>query len=155
MEMDRDNRIAMFVGAGLGAALMFMLDPGRGARRRALVKDKTARMLRLGGRAVRDRGHDIGNRLTGTVAEIRSRRSPPPADDQLIERVRAELGHHVEHAKAIEVVAEDGSVTLRGTVPSEQLDEVLNTVRSVNGVRDVRSEMEIQNSLAKPPSSES
>src|SRR5258706_11134393 len=60
MEMDRENKIALFVGAGLGAALMFMLDPGRGARRRALVRDKTAKIFRRGGRVIHDRTEDIG-----------------------------------------------------------------------------------------------
>jgi len=58
MERDRDKQIALFVGAGLGAALMFMLDPARGARRRALVRDKTVKVLRQGGRAIQDRSED-------------------------------------------------------------------------------------------------
>ena len=141
---DRDKEIALLIGAGLGAALMFILDPARGGRRRALVRDKSLKVLRRGGEAIQERTEDIGNRLTGAVAELRGRRASPPTDLQLEERVRAELGHKVEHAKAIEVFAEDGKVTLRGDVLREELDDVLDAVRGVHGVSDVRSEMMVR-----------
>ena len=95
MEFDRENQIALLVGAGLGAALMFILDPGRGARRRALVRDKTGKLLRHSGRAIRDRSEDIRNRISGTAAEIRAKDSTPPTDHQLEERVRAVAAHPV------------------------------------------------------------
>jgi len=155
MELDRENKLALFVGAGLGAALMFMLDPGRGARRRALVRDKTAKIFRRGGRVIHDRTEDIGNRLTGTVHEIRARRAPPPTSHQLEERVRAELGHRVEHPKSIEVIVDDGFVTLRGNVLRDELEDVLRTVRDVPGVRKVHSEMQIRSDPGDIPSLQS
>lgn len=141
---DRDKELALLIGAGLGAALMFILDPARGGRRRALVRDKSLKVLRRGGEAIQERTEDISNRLSGAVAELRGRRASPPTDLQLEERVRAELGHKVEHAKAVEVLAEDGKITLRGDVLREELDDVLDAVRGVHGVRDVRSEMSIR-----------
>jgi len=152
MEFDRETQVALFVGASLGAALMFVFDPARGARRRALVRDKTARVLRRSGRAIHDQGEDIGNRLAGTAAEIRARGSVPPTNNQLEARVRAELGHHVEHAKAIQVLADDGYVTLRGNVLRDELEDVLSTVRDVLGVRKVRSEMQVRTSPGDIPS---
>lgn len=146
MERDRDKQIALFVGAGLGAALMFMLDPARGARRRALVRDKTVKVLRQGGRAIHNRGEDIGHRLTGAAHEWKAKRLPPPANDQLEERIRAELGHKVEHSRAIIVAAEEGNVTLKGYALRDELEDVLDTARHVNGVRKVRSEMQIKDS---------
>jgi len=147
MENDREKQLALLIGAALGAALMFVLDPARGGRRRALVRDKSLKALRRGGEVIQDRTEDIGNRLTGAVAELRGRGASPPTNLQLEERVRAELGHKVEHAKAIEVFAEDGRVTLRGDVLREELDDVLGAVRAVHGVRHVRSEMNV---LATP-----
>ena len=154
MEFDRETKIALFVGAGLGATLMFMLDPGRGARRRALVRDKAAKTLRRSGRAIQERSEDIGHRLSGKVAEIRSKSSPPPTNHQLEERVRAELGHNVEHARSIEVISDDGYVTLRGNVLRDELEDVLSTVRDVPGVRKVHSEMQIRNDPGDIPSLE-
>ncbi len=141
---DRDKELALLIGAGLGAALMFILDPARGGRRRALVRDMSLKMLRRGSEAIQERTGDLNNRLTGAVAELRGRRASQPTDLQLEERVRAELGHKVEHAKAIEVIAEEGKVTLRGDVLREELDDVLGAVRGVHGVRDVRSEMQVR-----------
>ena len=155
MEMDRENKIALFVGAGIGATLMFMLDPGRGARRRALVRDKTTKIFRRSGRAIHDRTQDIGNRLSGTVHEIRAKSASPPTDDQLEERVRAELGHKVEHAKSIEVIVDEGFVTLRGNVLRDELEDVLSAVRDVPGVRKVHSEMQIRSDPGDIPSLQS
>ena len=152
MEFDREQKIALFVGAGLGAALMFILDPARGARRRSLVRDKTLKVFRRSGRAVHERSEDIGNRLKGSVAELRSKTAPPPTNHQLEERVRAELGHNVEHTKAIEVIADDGYVTLRGNVLRDELEDILSTVREVPGVRKVHSEMQIREAPGDIPS---
>ena len=138
------NRLALLIGVGLGAALMFILDPDRGGRRRALVRDKSVKLIRRSSRVIRDRSEDIGNRLTGVAAETRGRLKDSPTNQQLAERVRAELGHHVEHTKAIEIVADDGYVTLSGDVLRDELNDVLETVRSVRGVRDVRSEMQVR-----------
>jgi len=151
----RENRIGLFVGAALGATLMFILDPARGARRRSLVRDKTAKIFRRGGRAIHDRREDIGNRLTGAVAEIRARGAPPPTNHQLEERVRAELGHRVEHAKAIHVIVDDGYVTLRGNVLRDELKHILGAVRDVPGVRKVHSEMQIRSNPGDIPSLQS
>jgi hypothetical protein len=39
--MSRERDILTFIGGmGVGASLMYMLDPDRGSRRRALVRDK-------------------------------------------------------------------------------------------------------------------
>jgi osmotically-inducible protein OsmY len=124
---------------------MFLLDPDRGARRRALVRDKSVKLLRRSGRGIQDRGEDIGNRIAGAAAETRGRLKDSPTNRQLEERVRAELGHHVEHAKAIDVIADDGFVTLSGDVLRAELNDVLETVRTVRGVKDIRSEMQVRN----------
>jgi osmotically-inducible protein OsmY len=66
-----------------------------------------------------------------------------PSDEQLVARVRAELGHNVEHARAIDVVAEQGRVTLRGSVLSSELDDVLSTARKVRGVERVDNQLDV------------
>jgi osmotically-inducible protein OsmY len=152
IEIGGPSRLALLLGVGLGAALMFILDPDRGARRRALVRDKSVKLLRRGGREIHDRGEDIGNRIAGAAAETRGRLKDAPTNYQLEERVRAELGHHVEHAKAIDVVADEGNVTLRGDVLRDELDDVLDTVRSVRGVREVRSELQLRSTPGDIPS---
>jgi hypothetical protein len=62
----------LLTGVGLGAALMYLLDPERGKRRRALARDKAVSLANQTGRAVARRSRDLGNRAKGVAAEIRS-----------------------------------------------------------------------------------
>ncbi len=142
MEFNREKQLSLFLGAGLGAGLMFVLNP---ARRKAPVRNKALRAL------ARDRltmqPHEpMGQPLTGVAAEIWARRLPPPTDHQLEKRVRSELGHHIEHGWTIEVIAEDGFVVLRGNVLLDQLEDAVSTARDVHGVRKVWSEMGVRSS---------
>src|SRR4051794_20461001 len=102
-----DVTLALLTGLGLGGALMFFLDPRGGARRRALVRDRTARAMRAGREELRQDVEDARNRISGVVAEARSRRRHETVDDeQLVARVRADLGHWTDRASAIDVAAD-------------------------------------------------
>jgi osmotically-inducible protein OsmY len=138
----------MLAAAGIGAALMYFLDPERGATRRAHARGRAGSLFRDSGEALQQRGEDIRNRFRGAVAEARSRfgGDDEPTDVQLMERVRSALGHHTEHAASIEVLVSEGVVTLRGEVPGDELLEVLGTVRRVRGVREVHDEMMVRGS---------
>ena len=61
--------LAVVGSAGLGAALMYIFDPDRGKRRRALIRDK----VEAAGNKLSDKvekiGRDISNRAYGVVAE--------------------------------------------------------------------------------------
>ena len=65
------NRNALLAGAGLGALLMFLTDPARGPRRRALIRDKAVRGANVGGRALRGTAKDLRNRAYGAFAVTR------------------------------------------------------------------------------------
>lgn len=139
---------ALLAGLGLGAALMYILDPRRGARRRALLRDQANSALRTGRREFRRRAEDLKHRAEGAMAELRGRlrerKDGAIDDDRLTERVRAELGHKVSHLSALEVRARDGIVTLAGRIPREELPDALATVRKVRGVEQVRDELQVQ-----------
>ncbi|MND08682.1 BON domain protein [compost metagenome] len=55
--------------------------------------------------------------------------------------MRSELGRHVERMRAIEVVADRGTVTLRGTVGDADLSDVIARARGVRGVERVNNEL--------------
>jgi hypothetical protein len=140
-----DLTLALLAGAGIGGALMYFLDPRGGARRRALLRDRTARAVRTGSEGLHQEMEDVRNRISGALAEARGRMWRQPVDDeQLVARVRAQLGHHVDRTAAVEVTAERGRVTLRGEVSSEELDDVLDAVRSVPGVRRVENQLDVR-----------
>lgn len=147
-----DNR-ALLAGVGLGAALAYIFDPAAGGRRRALVRDKAIRGAHLTGRGLDATMCDMTNRARGIVAATRGRLSSEHVDDDtLIERVRAKLGRACSHPRAIDVLASDGEVTLRGPILASELDDVLATVGAVRGVSMVTSELEPHESAQGIPS---
>ncbi|MEO8431942.1 MAG: YtxH domain-containing protein [Acidobacteriota bacterium] len=67
------SRLAALIGGiGLGAAVMYALDPQGGRRRRAIARDKAMSFAKGTGEAVGSRSRDLGNRARGVAAEVRS-----------------------------------------------------------------------------------
>lgn len=137
------GRGLLLLAFALGASLMYVLDPQRGRRRRALVRDQ----VRHGGHMLEDTGkrvvgvsRDLRNRARGAAAEIRSRfRSNGIDDGTLDARVRSELGRKVPDFDALTVSVYDGKVTLRGTLSPEDAERALSVARHVRGVADVEN----------------
>ncbi|HET6578785.1 MAG TPA: BON domain-containing protein [Gemmatimonadales bacterium] len=140
-----DRTSTLLLGVGIGAALMYFLDPGRGARRRALLRDQAGSAMRSGRQRMQERAEDLRNRASGAVAEARGRlQDETVSDEQLVARVRSQLGHEVEHARAIDVAARDGTVTLRGQVARTEVEGVLAAVRGIRGVERVENELAVR-----------
>lgn len=143
------NRLTAFVA---GALAMYMLDPQRGARRRAMVGDQLTKLRNKSMDAVNARTRDMQNRAEGAAAEMQGRmHEGPVSDEQLIERVRAELGHVNSHAGAIGVMAQDGRVTLRGPVLAQDLGPTLQGVAAVRGVKAVDNQMDVHETAGNVP----
>ena len=137
------DRGAALMGLGVGVGLMYFLDPERGRRRRALVRDKVAHTLNVSADAAGATGRDLTHRAAGGAARVRSTLRRRPVDDVvLIERVRAQLGRVVSHPHAIDVKAADGRVTLGGPVLHAEVNQLLRAVERVDGVRDVVNALE-------------
>lgn len=130
--------------AAAGAGVMYLLDPERGRRRRALMRDQLVRAAHRTGDAMDATSRDVSNRARGVVAELRSRLvNIEVSDGVLHERVRARIGSVVGHAGAIEAGVVDGRVTLRGPVLADDLDRLVRRVRSVRGVREVINQLDV------------
>ena len=139
------ERGAVLAGLGLGASLMYLLDPERGRRRRALARNRIAHAARLSEDAIEATGRDVVHRASGATARLRGMRHREPADDRVLaERVRAKLGRLVSHPRAIDVVASDGVVTLRGPVLPAEVKRLIRKVNRIPGVQEVVSELELQ-----------
>jgi osmotically-inducible protein OsmY len=143
-----------FIGGLLiGAAIMYLFDPDRGGRRRALARDQAARAKHKLGDGLDATAHDLGNRAKGTVAELRSRFRREAVDDTILhERVRSAIGHVTSHPSAIEVSVSDGRVTLQGSLLEQELDHLLHTVGRVGGVSQVVNELEVHREPGSVPS---
>lgn len=139
------NKGLTFVaGLGLGTGIMYLLDPDRGRRRRALLRDKCALAARKTGEVFEATACDLRNRTQGIVAELQSRFSSAPADDGvLVDRVRSKLGRIVSHPRAVQVTAQNGEVTLSGPILANEVDSLLSCARHVNGVNEVINNLEV------------
>ena len=123
---------------GLGAALMFVFDPARGRRRRALIRDQAVHLSRQSGVALGKMARDLKNRAQGTVATAGAIfRTPDVSDAQLEARVRSRLGRTISHPHAVHVSVMNGRIILDGPVLEQEADQLLKTVASIEGVREV------------------
>jgi osmotically-inducible protein OsmY len=125
-------------GILIGLGLAFLLDPDRGAGRRARVRDQAA----SAGRRLADNldatARDLRNRARGTAAELGAKFRRDDVDDETLrERVRSAIGRVVSHPSAIDVDVVDRLVTLRGPVLADEAHDLIATARGVRGVSDV------------------
>lgn len=135
------SRLKVAIAAGLlGAAAMYMLDPDKGRRRRAIAHDKASRLLRRAGQLLDAVASDARQRAQGMAvrAQRLTRAGEVPDDDLvLIERVRARLGRVCSHPHAIHVGALAGCVTISGPILAREASRVRAAVRGVRGVVEV------------------
>jgi hypothetical protein len=100
-----------FLGAGVGAGLMYLLDPERGEQRRNLAYEKLVQRV--------------------------------ISDPLLVGRIRSALHEVTPHASNIKITAQDGTVTLTGTVFRDDLYQLLKRVSSIKGVVSIHNNLEI------------
>jgi hypothetical protein len=128
----------MLRGLAIGAGAMYFLDPDRGRRRRALVRDQWRGLSHLTGDFFDKALRDAQNRFEGTLAEVAGMMHQEELSEEvLVDRVRSKLGRYVSHPRAIEVSVHDGRVVLSGAILESELPGLMRAVRSVRGVRGV------------------
>ena len=143
---------SLLSGIAIGAAAALVFDPGRGGRRRALVRDKMARAGRATGEIVDTTMRDLANRTRGFVFETRGWLSEGVVDDaRLLKRVRARLGRATSHPRAIDVAVQEGQVILRGPILAAEVQDLLSTVARVRGVQSVLNELDAHDSAEHVP----
>lgn len=140
---------------GVGAAVMYLLDPGRGRARRNSLRDKASSLASTSTEAIGRTTRDVRNRATGLVAGTKSWwREEEVDDDRLVARVRSKMGRYVSHPHAIRVEAGGGHVILTGSILAHEATALLNSVKGVAGVKSVENRLETQegSSSASPSS---
>lgn len=150
------NRIGGLVGSLLaGAGLMYLFDPDRGVRRRALVRDHATSARRRATRTLQTTLEDARNRAAGTFAEAQQRwHGEDVPDAVLAERVRARLGLVCSAPTAIDVTAHEGCITLRGSVLRSELAPVVRAAKWARGVRMVDDQLEARDPESTSAASE-
>jgi hypothetical protein len=134
-----------FLGSiALGAGMMYFLDPNRGKRRRAVVRDKAVRVLHDSEEALGKAVRDLGHRTSGLKAEAQHKlRTEVVTEDAMLARLRAKLGHCVSHPRAIDLEFNRGHVTLSGDVLASELNSVLSGIAGVRGVHTVENRLSV------------
>jgi len=153
--MERRQQWTLLGGLGIGAGLMYLLDPERGRQRWATARSKAVHVLGAGGTALgRSLGRSLGrasrdlaHRSRGLAAEAGARLHHETVEDRVLEdRVRSKMGRFVSHSHAIEVLADDGEVTLAGEILDSEVAGLLAAVRSVRGVRKIDDQLRVHES---------
>jgi hypothetical protein len=129
----------------IGGVLVYLFDPERGRRRRALLRDRLRGMLhrswkraRKGSRKMRSRGYGMRQRA---VHRLLPHEVAPQDDVTLAHRVESFVFRDQAVPKgAINISAEKGVVVLRGQLDSpEQVRTVEHDALRVPGVHKVES----------------
>jgi hypothetical protein len=136
--------MSLLTGLAAGAGLMYLLDPNRGAYRRALMRDKVVRAANQTGDAIATTARDLQHRTTGASAMLRGWRRQEAVDDGvLLERVRSKMGRYTSHPRAIDVFVNQGTVTLQGQILRPEHRGLMSAVSSVRGVCDVQDYLQV------------
>jgi hypothetical protein len=139
-------------GLGIGTIVMYVLDPDRGKRRRALLRDKCVSATRKAANALEVTARDLANRSQGIATSIQSRFTSAETDDAvLVDRARSKLGRIVSHPGAIAVACENGNVTLSGPILAAEVDDLLSCVKAVQGVNEVTNNLEVHKEAGNHP----
>ena len=129
---------------GAVAALTYFFDPNSGARRRAMLRDRTLALFRRGARTTEQAGSAVAAEAYGVSQQIQHREEEDKGqldDVTLARKVESEIFRDADVPKGnINVNAEYGVVYLRGEVESPDLIKDLEEqARKVQGVYDVKN----------------
>jgi uncharacterized membrane protein len=138
--------------ATAAAAILYLLDPVSGRRRRAILRDRVMSRFGTALRGIDAAGRDLAHRTHGlTACARRLLDSSDTSDEILVERVRTALGRAVSHPGAIDVSSTDGRVVLSGPVLNHEHARLLRTVRSVRGVHAVEDRLDLHTQAGRIP----
>jgi osmotically-inducible protein OsmY len=142
---------ALFAAAG--AAIAYLFDPQSGRRRRALLRDRGAALVRTGFRRLGRAGRHAQAEAYGLsqkAQHLQEAPKPTPDDVTLAQKVETELFRDPEVPKGqININAEKGVVVLRGEVGTPDLIRDLEErTRKVQGVEEVENLLHLPGSPA-------
>jgi osmotically-inducible protein OsmY len=126
------------------AALTYFFDANSGARRRAMLRDRTLALFRRGARKGEQAGRAVAAEAYGVTQKVqhRTEEDKGPLDDvTLARKVETEIFRDADVPKGqINVNAEYGVVFLRGEVTSpDMIRDLEEQARKVQGVSEVRN----------------
>jgi uncharacterized membrane protein len=148
------SALSLLGGLGVGLGLMYLFDPSRGARRRALARDRATHLYHRASHLLDKASRDVRYRVQGLSAGARrlGRHEEHVPDDLLVQRVRSHMGRVVSHPHAVDVEARDGSITLSGLILAGDVPSLLACVAEVPGVSSIENHLEVHGEADGIPS---
>ncbi len=141
-------RRGLLLGSAIGAALMFLLDPTAGTRRRALIRDKFVHVAHVAEKTATNTIPQKADYLSGVASgayhrakvRIPHKGEPIPDESQFItDRVMSIVFRDPKFPQGqINVNTVDQVVYLRGHIEDQSMaNEIVERTRNVPGVKDV------------------
>ncbi len=149
------NPLTAFVGGAAAAgALMYLFDPDKGARRRAVGRDKILSAALHWQRALRSGMIDLRNRTQGWLHDAQaSLTTDHVAPDVLVARIWAHVGGLVSHPRALNIAADsEGVVTVSGQILAAEVGGLLSAIGRIPGVSTVENRLEVHQRAQAVPS---
>jgi hypothetical protein len=139
------------LGAGASLAGVYFLHPIAGARRRAMLIATVGRAAYVGdvfwviGRLAAEIRQSSESLYAQTMDSI-SRKLHRSYSEVLAQKVAAAVRKRLPDAAPVEVRVDNGVVTLRGPVVSDQIKSLIQMVESMPGVKQVIDQLQAQKS---------
>jgi osmotically-inducible protein OsmY len=144
----RIKPFSFLLGAAVGAAAEYFLDPQGGNRRRHVATDKAGKYAHQSTETVSTKAEQAANRARGAVVEtaksagIRHDKSAGQLNDAgLAKKVESEIFRPADAPKdKVDVNVEEGVVYLRGQVEDgESIRTLVEAAGKVDGVKGVKN----------------
>jgi uncharacterized membrane protein len=139
-------------GSAIGAGLMYFYDPQHGNRRKAMIRDQVVRMQSRSDEALSTATNDLRNRVRGVLAEGMAMINQENISDEVLDaRIHSRLGFLTRHPGAIQVMVRNGTASLSGDVLTDEVDQVMQGVERVRGVKDVVNNLRVHQEAGNIP----
>jgi len=136
----------LLIGAAIGAAAAWFLDPNDGTRRRNVARDKTMKYARQGKDQAARQATYAGSSIKGKATAAAPGTSREPAEERLNDpalqaKVESELFRDPDVPKGqVSVNVESGVVFLRGEIEDRAtIERLRDAAARVDGVRGVEN----------------
>jgi uncharacterized membrane protein/CBS domain-containing protein/uncharacterized protein YwbE len=134
--------VSLLGALGVGAGLMYLLDPDKGKRRRAGLRDRAVRLSNEASRQINKKGANLRNQFQGVWFEAeRIFENETPTDEQLEGKIRARLGRLTSHPHAVKTTVENGKVVLSGLILADEVEPLLKAIGSIGGVNEIENNL--------------
>lgn len=132
----------LLTSIGLGAGLMYFMDPQYGEQRRELVRNRANRFVRDIDNSIDIARQDARNRARGVLYEMSARLSEEGIPDWILEeRVRSNLGRTTGYTRGVDIRAENGRVFLTGSALREDQEAIVKAAIRTRGVHGVENQL--------------